>query len=132
MPKVLDAHALMAYFLKQQGFEKVRDILSLAGQGHENLYMSSVNLGEVYYATMRSYGEPRAEEVWQLVKTTFPIEVISADASLSKKAGFYKAKNSLPYADCFAAALAHQKQASLVTGDRDFESVQPEITIDWL
>jgi hypothetical protein len=34
-----------------------------------------------------------------------------------------KAEHNLPYADCFAAALAQARKATLVTSDRDFERV---------
>jgi predicted nucleic acid-binding protein len=38
----------------------------------------------------------------------------------------------MSYADCFAAALAKQKKALLLTGDPEFKQVDSEITIDWL
>jgi predicted nucleic acid-binding protein len=38
----------------------------------------------------------------------------------------------MSYADCFAAALAKQSKAELVTGDPDFRQVQDEIKIVWL
>jgi predicted nucleic acid-binding protein len=38
----------------------------------------------------------------------------------------------MSYADCFAAALAKQKNALLLTGDFEFKQVEAQIAIDWL
>jgi predicted nucleic acid-binding protein len=38
----------------------------------------------------------------------------------------------MSFADCFAAALAKQKKALLLTGDPEFRQVEQEIAIDWL
>lgn len=54
------------------------------------------------------------------------------DRSLVKCASRYKAYNALSYADCIAAATAHINDAVLMTGDKEFEKLEKEITIDWL
>ncbi len=51
---------------------------------------------------------------------------------LGKLAARLKAEHNLPYADCFAAALAHLKKASLVTAERDFSSVESILKIVWV
>ena len=38
----------------------------------------------------------------------------------------------MSYADCYAAALAKNKQASLVTGDPEFKQVAKDIKIHWI
>jgi predicted nucleic acid-binding protein len=38
----------------------------------------------------------------------------------------------MSFADCFAAALAKQKKALLLTGDPEFKQVETQVTIDWL
>ena len=38
----------------------------------------------------------------------------------------------LSYADCFAAALAKVKKSALVTGDKEFKSLEGEIKVTWL
>jgi hypothetical protein len=35
-------------------------------------------------------------------------------------------------ADCFAAALAQQKQAAVYTGDPEFKAVEDEVKVVWL
>lgn len=38
----------------------------------------------------------------------------------------------MSYADCFAAALAKENRAELLTGDKEFEQLEGEIKIAWL
>jgi predicted nucleic acid-binding protein len=38
----------------------------------------------------------------------------------------------MSFADCFAAALAKQHKALLLTGDLEFKQVEAEVTINWL
>jgi ribonuclease VapC len=38
----------------------------------------------------------------------------------------------IAYADCFAAALALQQNATLVTGDPEFKHLENQITIHWV
>jgi len=61
-----------------------------------------------------------------------PIELAPADLSLSYRAAIYKATYKMSYADCFAAALAKTKKATLVTGDKDFKQLESEIKVGWL
>jgi predicted nucleic acid-binding protein len=61
-----------------------------------------------------------------------PIELVDADLHLAKQAAIYKATHKMSYADAFAAALAKNKNAELVTGDAEFKAVEREIKINWL
>ena len=42
------------------------------------------------------------------------------------------APKKLPYADCFAAALAKLQKGEVVTGDKDFKAVENEVKIAWI
>jgi predicted nucleic acid-binding protein len=44
----------------------------------------------------------------------------------------FKSRHKISYADAFAAALAKQRQAELVTGDPEFRTLDSEIRIHWL
>jgi predicted nucleic acid-binding protein len=44
----------------------------------------------------------------------------------------FKARFKISLADAFAAALAKEKKAQLVTGDLEFKSLEKEIRISWL
>lgn len=60
------------------------------------------------------------------------IELVDADWDIAHDAGRFKAKHRMSFADCFAAALAKQKKAHLVTGDKEFKQVEPDLSVIWL
>ena len=95
------------------------------------LAMSVVNWGEVYYSIWRAHGEKAAlaksQEIAQL-----PIQVSGVDMELAKLAATLEAQHALPYADCFAAALAHARKATLVTSDKEFARVATAVKILWV
>jgi predicted nucleic acid-binding protein len=128
---VLDASALMTFFENRAGAGKVEALLVDAADAQRPLAMSVVNWGEVFYAIWRAHGEKAAiaklQEIAQL-----PIQVSGVDMELAKLAASLKAQDNLPYADCFAAALAQARKATLVTSDKDFERVGPALKILWV
>jgi len=128
---VLDASALMTFFEDRAGARAVEELLGKATDAKCPLLMSVVNWGEVYYSVWRTRGEGVAKrkllEIAQL-----PIEIIDADSALTRLAASLKAEHNLPYADCFAAALAQSRKAPLVTGDKDFERIESLLKIVWV
>jgi ribonuclease VapC len=60
------------------------------------------------------------------------IEFVGADWKLTREAAGFKAKHKMSYADCFAAALAKEQKADLVTGDREFKQVEGEVKVQWV
>ena len=131
MAHVLDASALMAYFEKEPGYEKVQKLLTEAAVGDRKLFLSTVNWGEVYYVTHRTHGAAQANHVAHIIDT-FPIELVDVDVDIAKQAALFKVSHKLPYADCFAAALAKTRKATLITTDKDFKPLEGEIKIHWL
>jgi len=61
-----------------------------------------------------------------------PIEIVDADFELTRRAASLKAVYGLPYAGCFAAALAESRKAPLVTSDKNFERIESLLKIVWL
>jgi predicted nucleic acid-binding protein len=129
---VLDSQPLLAYFEKDEGWEKVAELFQQASEDKVKLSMSVINWGEVYYVTLREYGEDFAEKILHALKN-MPLEIVEADKELTLSAARLKAKGGISYADCFAAALAMSKKGSeLLTGDREFNKIEKEITIRWM
>ena len=129
--RVLDSYSLLAYIEGEAGAETMIEIFRVARDSGRSLFLSVVNWGEVYYITMREAGHERADEVAHLI-STLPIQIVPADLDLTRQAAELKSKHKMSYADCFAAALARQRKAELVTGDRDFRQVEREVKILWL
>jgi len=61
----------------------------------------------------------------------FPIDLIPATYDLTKQAAEFHSRHPLPYADCFAAALAANRKASLATSDADFAKLDRRLTLLW-
>ena len=93
--------------------------------------MTEVNYAEVKYIVVRKDGKDRWEEVAALNFPRFRSSFIPPPARLPNGRGF-KARYKLSLADAFAAALAKERKAELVTGDPEFKALEKEIKIDWL
>ena len=120
---VLDANALIGFFEARRGAaEKVRHLLGEAARQELPLLMSAVNWGEVFYTEWRARGEARAREA-EAALLEMPIIVIGADRERATRAGAIKQKHGLGYADAFAAELAIERGACLVTADPEFKKV---------
>jgi ribonuclease VapC len=127
---VLDSWAVIAYLEDEPSAEKIADIIADAHENNTPLLMSVVNLGEIWYIVARETSEADADRCERELRQ-LGIEVMDADWSLTQQAARFKSKHKMSFADCFAAALAKQKKAHLVTGDREFKQVQAEIPIVW-
>ena len=60
------------------------------------------------------------------------LERIDVDWPMVLQAAEYKSRHKISFADAFAAALAKQRDAELVTGDREFRALESEIRIHWV
>ncbi len=128
---VLDSYSLLAYAENEKGADDVGNILIKALDNKAELFLCVINWGEMYYIALREGGKERAE----LYKNTFaryPITIVDANEGLTLQAAEFKAFNKMSYADAFAAALAKMKKAQLVTGDKEFKTLDKEIKIRWI
>lgn len=128
---VLDSWATIAYLEDEASAERVADIIADAHEEDIPLLMSVVNAGEVWYIVARQSSVADADASINQLRD-LGIEFVDADWNLAKDAGYFKSKNKMSFADCFAAALAKQRKAHLATGDPEFKQVESEIAINWL
>jgi predicted nucleic acid-binding protein len=129
--RVLDSYSLIAYIEGETGKNTMIEVFRSARDSGKALLLSVVNWGEVYYITLREAGREQADQVAHLI-STLPFHIVPADLELAKQAAELKAEHKMSYADCFAAALAKQKKAELVTGDKEFKQVEDEVKLLWL
>jgi ribonuclease VapC len=128
---VLDSHALLAYFRGEESAVAVRELLHKAAVADRPVHMTEVNYAEIKYTLLKKDGA----EAWaQAIETlkSLPIEFHAIDRGLADSAADFKARFKLSLADAFAAALAKEKKAELVTGDPEFKPLEKEIKIVWL
>ena len=131
MIRVLDSHGLLLFLEREPGFEKVKSLFVAALEEDNNLLMTSVNFGEVYYIVLREFGEKKVNEVEKIIQT-LPIEIVDVDMQLAREAARFKAIKKISYADCFAAALAKLREGEIVTGDKEFKALEGEVKIYWI
>lgn len=131
MIKVLDTHGLLVFLEREPGFEKVKSLFVAALEEDNDLLMTSVNFGEVYYIILREFGEKKVNEVEKIIRT-LPIEIVDVDIQLAREAARFKATKRISYADCFAAALAKLHKGEVVTGDKEFKVLEDEVKISWI
>ena len=129
--QVLDSHALLKLLRDEPGAEAVARILEKAGERDHPVHMTEVNYAEVQYMIRRKDGDA----AWQMIAgelVAVPIQFHPADRALADTAAGFKARFKISLADAFAAALAKEKKAELVTGDPEFKPLAKEIKINWL
>jgi len=122
---VLDSFAMLAFFRNEQGVLLIKKLLNEAAEGKHELYMSSINIGEAYYITYRKDSPEKAEIIWKALQE-FPIKIITVENALAYKAANIKARCKLSYTDAIAAAIAIKHNATLITGDKEFDSLKAE------
>ena len=128
---VLDSHALLVFFRDEPGSETVKALLRRAADSGLSLLMTEVNYAEVQYIIRRKDGDDLWAEAARVLES-LPIEFHPATRALADLAAGYKARHKLSLADAFAAALAKERKAELITGDREFKALEQEIKIGWL
>ena len=128
---VFDSWSVLAYLEAEPAGPKVADIIADAHENSISLSMTVVNVGEVWYIIARKMSEAEADrsiaELGQL-----GIEFVDADWKLTREAAIFKSKNKMSFADCFAAALAKENKADLVTGDQEFKQIEGEVRMLWV
>jgi predicted nucleic acid-binding protein len=129
--KVLDSFALIAYFRDEPGAEMMEDLLVQAGKKDNPLFMTDVNYAEVKYSILKKDGAHSWAEAAKVLQG-LPIDFHSTTRGLADIAADFKARFRMSLADAFAAALAKEKRAELVTGDMEFKALEKEIKIHWL
>jgi predicted nucleic acid-binding protein len=126
---VLDANALISLLENRAGAAaRVRQILEQAARNQAPVFLSAVNWGEVFYIAWRLHGEIKARETEDRLRQ-LPVAIVPADFDRATRAAALQQKHNLGYADAFAAELAMDQGAWLVTADAEFSRVGKALQI---
>jgi predicted nucleic acid-binding protein len=126
---VLDANALIGFFEDREGTAgKIERLVGEALRQDLALLMSAVNWGEVFYAVWRRHGEASARQADARLQE-MPIAVITVERERASRAAALKQKHNLGYADAFAAELAIERGAWLVTADPEFSKIGNPLSV---
>lgn len=121
----------MTYLRREPGHQLVRSLLAETLQREHEAYLSVINLGELYYMSYRKGSPAQAESAVRFVRRT-RIQIAPATDGRVMRAARLKATISLSYADAFAASLAQELKATLVTGDAEYKPLASSLSIRWL
>ena len=130
-PFIFDSHALLKFFQKERGYEKVVRLLEEIRKTNATKYINAINLGEIIYSTKKEFGDQKKLEVLANIER-LNFTILPIPNNLIFRAAEYKAQYALSYADCLALASAVEHKASLVTGDPEFKKVEHLVDIVWI
>ncbi len=130
-PFIFDSHALLKFFQKEKGYEKVVHLLEEIRKTGATKYINAINLGEIIYSTKKEFGDQKKLEVLANIER-LNFTILPIPNNLIFQAAEYKAQYAISYADCFALASAVEHKATLVTGDPEFKRVEHLVDIVWI
>ncbi len=128
---ILDSFALLSYLQGEAGMKRVQSLLEDADKEHCRVYICVINLGEVLYIVEREKGLVEAHVTLAAIQQ-LPIEIFPAENQTVLEAAHIKANHALSYADAFAVVTAQAVNGIVLTGDKEFESVEQLIAVEWL
>lgn len=128
---LLDSYAMLMLLNEEPGYEKVQQRLMQAERNERLVFMSAINVGETYYIVHRTSGEFAAEKFLRILEaTTVTISVPTQELIIA--AAKIKAKYPISYADAIAVATAIEVNASILTGDPEFQKIEGIAKVEWL
>ncbi len=115
---------------RQPATDAVARLFAEADAGATRLFMSAINLGEVYYFLRKRHSE-RLAESWRELSRTLAATFEAPTTEEIWNAALLKGRYPIAYADAFAAALAQKHRCLLVTGDPELRTVG-DLELDWI
>ena len=128
---VLDSFALVSLFHREPGWQFVQKALYVQDKSRTRAVLNWINWGEFYYVLKRRVGAAKTMDALRLIEQ-LPVELFPVDQTLVRTAAEIKSEHALSYADAFCIATAQRLDATVLTNDREFESVESLIKIRWL
>lgn len=113
MSYFFDTYAIIELIKENQSYNRFLD---------EEIVTSILNIGELYYALLRDFGESVAEE-WKgkLEKSAILIDVEIIVRAI--KFRFENRKKGFSFIDCIGYILAKENKLKFLTGDSAFEGL---------
>ncbi len=120
---VVDTYAIISFLRKEGDHLAVKRIFQQARETGTILLLSDINWGEVYYITLRNYGEAALQKTlgWM---DAMGFQMVHPTRERIQAAARIKARFPVSYADAFAIAAAREFGCPVVTGDPEFRQVE--------
>jgi ribonuclease VapC len=120
---VIDTYAIISFLRKEENHLTIKRIFEESRISKTTLLLSDINWGEVYYITLRNYGEPALRKTlgWM---DAMEFQILVSKRERIQAAARIKARFPVSYADAFAIAAAREFDCPVVTGDPEFRRVE--------
>jgi predicted nucleic acid-binding protein len=128
---VLDSFALVSLFHREPGWQLVQKSLYDHEKTATRAILNWINWGEFLYIVKRRVGPAKTLDALRLLEQ-LPIELYPVDQPLVRAAAEIKSEHTLSYPDAFCVATAQKLEATVLTGDPEFESIEHLVKIHWL
>jgi predicted nucleic acid-binding protein len=125
---VLDTSAWLALIEDEEGADLVQQILEKAKSGEVDILVSFMSFMEVMYITLQERDLGEADERVNLM-AALPITRVESNSSLGIFAAKLKANYRISVADAWIAALAMERNATLVHKDPEFAQIEGVIQV---
>jgi predicted nucleic acid-binding protein len=125
---LFDSFALLRFFQKEPGGDKVRELLQQADRENSPRLINAINVGELIYITRRRFGAGKKLEMLTHIHR-MGFTILPCPNDLIFRAAELRARSSISFADAFAMASAMEYSADLVTGDPEFRQDQHLVNI---
>jgi len=132
MKIVLDAWALLALIFKEEpAASKVKELFKDEAGSRASVYISWINLGEVYYTIARRKGLEVAKTVLDDIQI-LPVRLQVPSKADILAAATIKSKHKVSYADAFAVSLAQKINGTILTGDPEIILLEDVVNMEQL
>ena len=115
---VLDTSAIVTLLFSEEGDDVVHDVLYTG----EDIYLPFIAMMEVQYKILRA--RPDRYDDYMAYLDSWPAAVVESDPGWGRSAAEIKVPGKVSLADAWMAALALNRDATLVHKDREFEAVE--------
>jgi len=127
---VFDSFAILVLLRNESGADLVQRLLDEVKNGKARGYLSAVNLAELVYIVTRRKGREEALVIVESARS-WGLRIMEVTSDSAVAAGAVKAKYPMSLADAFCVAGAIDKNAAVVTGDKEMKPVS-EVDIIWV
>ena len=117
MDYLLDACALIAFFNEEAGADVVADLLAQAGNGTDRVFITSIQVLEVFYDRIYVKGRDYANTFLENLYSSSVIVLHEVSLDVIREAGRFKTSYSMSLGDTILAATAHCTGYTIVSCD---------------
>jgi predicted nucleic acid-binding protein len=132
---ILDACALLTLLKEEEGADAVDDLFQKTIRGEAALYMSVINLLEVFYGFIGERGLDQAEEIMRRIDDT-PLRILNyISPPMYREAARLKGTYRISLADAVGLATAFELSGQFVTSDHhELETIEQNepYTLFWI